>query len=110
MTTTTANEIELEPLAEVKTDGTPILSSALPFLGSVKVRVSVRIGGAEITVADLLKMTHGSVLSLDRTVEQPLDVLVDDLVVARGMLVAVDEHFGVRITQTAIATLPGTHE
>lgn len=104
--TTIANEIELEPLSEIKANGKPVLSSMLPLLGSVKVRVSVRVGGAVISVAELLKMEHGAVLPLDRLVEEPLDVLVDDNVVARGTLVAVGEHFGVRITETAIATLP----
>jgi flagellar motor switch protein FliN len=104
--TTIATEIELEPLSEVKANGQSVLSSVLPFLGSVKVRVSVRVGGTEISVADLLKMEHGSVLALDRDVEAPLDVLIDGLVVARGSLVAVGEQFGVRITETAIATLP----
>jgi flagellar motor switch protein FliN/FliY len=104
--TTIANEIELEPLPEGKSNGQPVLGSVLPFLGSVKVRVCVRVGGAEVSVSDLMKMEHGSVLTLDRAVEEPLDVLIDGLVVARGTLVAVGEQFGVRITETAIATLP----
>jgi flagellar motor switch protein FliN len=104
--TTIAHEIELEPLSTIKPNGIPVLSSVLPLLGSVKVRMSVRVGSAEISVADLLKLEHGSVLPLDRLVEEPLDVLVDDLVVARGTLVAVGEHFGVRITESAIASVP----
>jgi flagellar motor switch protein FliN/FliY len=52
-------------------------------------------------VAELLEMKQGAVLVLDRAVEAPLDILVDGHVVARGTLVAVGEHFGVRITETA---------
>jgi flagellar motor switch protein FliN len=104
--TTIANEIELEPLSEGKPDGKPVLSSVLPFLGSVKVRVSVRVGATEVSVSELLKMEYGAVLALDKSVDEPLDVLIDGLVVARGTLVAVGEQFGVRITETAIATLP----
>jgi flagellar motor switch protein FliN len=103
---TIANEIELEPLAELKSDGKPMLGSVLPLLGSVKVRVSVRVGSSEVSVADLLGMEQGATLPLDRLVDEPLDVLVDDMVVARGSLVAVGEHFGVRITERAIATMP----
>lgn len=104
--TTIANEIELEPLPEGKPDGKPVLSSVLPFLGSVKVRLSVRVGGAEVSVSELLKLERGAVLSLDKGVDEPLDVLIDGFVVARGTLVAVGEQFGVRITETAVATLP----
>jgi flagellar motor switch protein FliN/FliY len=75
----------------------------LPFLGSVKVSLTVRVGAAQISVAELLKLGQGTVLALDRLVEDPLEVMVDDQVVARGTLVAVGEHFGVRISETAIA-------
>ena len=105
--TTVAHEIELEPLSDVELGGKPLLSSALPFLGSVKVRVAVRVGCIEISVAELLKLERGSVLALDRLVEQPLDVLIDEHVVARGTLVAVGDHFGVRLTQAASMTGPG---
>jgi len=99
--TTIANEIELEPLTGAIIDGKPLVSSPWPFLGSVKVKVSVRVGGAETSVADLLAMKPGAVLELDRMVDQPLDVVVDGHVVARGVLVAVGEHFGVRISEVA---------
>ena len=88
-------------------EGKPLVDSALPFLGAVQVRVSVRIGSLQATVAELLKTKTGDVLTLDRLVDQPLDVLVDEHVIARGMLVAVDDHFGVRITE-AVGSLPGT--
>jgi flagellar motor switch protein FliN/FliY len=67
----------------------------------VKLNVAVRVGNAEVSVAELFEMKQGAVLVLDRTVEAPLDILVDGHVVARGTLVAVGEHFGVRITETA---------
>ena len=105
--TTIANEIELEPLSEVKLNGQPMLGSVVPFLGSVKVRVSVRVGTAHTSVAELLEMKQGAVLALDRLVDQPMDVLVDEHVVARGMLVAVGDCFGVCITETAMAESPG---
>jgi len=99
--TAIANEIELEPLVDMHANGKLVLGSAFPFLGAVKAQVSVRVGGANITVAELLAMKQGAVLALDRRVEEPLDVLVDEHVIARGVLVAVGEHFGVRITETA---------
>lgn len=101
--TTITTEIELEPLPAARLNGRAMLGSVLPFLGSVKVRVVVQVGSAEISVAELLKMQQGEVLALDRGVDEPLDVLVDGHIVARGVLVAVGEHFGVRITETAIA-------
>jgi flagellar motor switch protein FliN/FliY len=101
--TTVTNEIELEPLSELRHDGKPVLAGILPFFGAVKVHVSVRVGGADTSLAELMEMRQGAVLPLDRLVEQPLDVLVDEHVVARGTLVAIGDHFGVRITETATA-------
>jgi flagellar motor switch protein FliN len=97
--THTATEIELEPLSQDPL-GQPLLGSAWPFLGSVKVQVAVRVGTAQSSVTELLEMKQGTVLALDRLVDEPLDVLVDGHVVARGVLVAVGENFGVRITET----------
>jgi len=103
--TTIAREIELEPPAEAAFEGPPLLGSRWPFLGSVKVQVSVRVGGTEASVAQLVELKQGAVLALDRLVDEPLDVLVDGHVVARGMLVAVGEYFGVRITEIATTAL-----
>jgi len=102
--TTIANEIELEPLSAEELTGKPVVASALPFMASVKVRLAVRVGCAQISVAGLLELQQGAVLALDRLVDQPLDVVVDEHVVARGMLVAVGDHFGVRITEAAALT------
>lgn len=99
-----AKEIELEPLSELPLANKPLLGSVLPFLNAVKVRVSVHVGGAETTVAELAELQQGSVMKLDRLVEEPLDVLVDGHVVARGVLVAIGDHFGVRITESASLT------
>ncbi len=103
--TTIAHEIELEPISDTAVNGKPVVGSVLPFLGSVKARVTVRVGSTQISVAELLKMEQGAVLPLDRLVDEPLDVLIDDQVVARGTLVAVGEHFGVRITESVIAAV-----
>jgi len=104
--TTTVHEIELEPLAHPQPGGKPIVGSILPVLGSVKVRVAVRVGEAQTSVGDLLQMKAGAVLALDRLVDQAVDVMVHEHLIARGTLVAVGSHFGVRITEPATASNP----
>jgi flagellar motor switch protein FliN len=95
-----ANDIELEPLMAPPSE-VPLLSGSWPFLNAVKVRVSVRVGEAHTTVGELLDLKQGSVVPLDRLVDESLDILVEGHVVARGVLVAIGDHFGVRITETA---------
>ena len=99
-------EIELTPLLRPDTPGGPAVSAALPFLGAVKVTVDVRAGRLETPVAELLALREGEVLALDRAVDQPLDVLLDGHVVARGTLVAVGDHFGLRLTETPAMSAP----
>jgi flagellar motor switch protein FliN len=102
--TMTTHELDL-PALEAEAHGSPLMKAApLPFLKSVKVQLSVRIGQTEMSVGDLLAMKAGAVLALDRFVDQPLDVLVDDHVVARGTLVAAGDHFGVRLTEPPVTT------
>lgn len=107
--TTQTSRIELDALADPpgpsQGSGKPVLGAMLPVLGKVKVQVSVQVGSVQTSVADLVALKQGAVLALDRLVDQPLDVLVDDHVVARGMLVAVGEHFGVCITEAATVDL-----
>lgn len=78
------------------------LSDHLHPLRRVKAKLTVCVGSAEVSIGELLDTQAQHVLRLDRTVEQPVDVLLEGQVVARGLLVAVDDHFAVRITE-----LPG---
>lgn len=68
-------------------------------LHQVKAKLTVCVGTAELTVGELLNAKEQQVLRLDRTVEQPVDIMLEGQVIARGMLVAIDEYFGVRITE-----------
>jgi flagellar motor switch protein FliN len=71
---------------------------ALPFLGALKVRLTAQLGCTEISVADLTALKKGVTLSLDRLLDQPIDLLAEGHVVAQGTLVAVGDNFGLRIT------------
>lgn len=76
----------------------PLLSSGHPLHG-IKTQLQVCVGQASVTVGELLGAREQQVLVLDRTPDQPVDLLLDGKVVARGQLVAVDGHFAVRITE-----------
>lgn len=67
-------------------------------LMSVPVRVTVQVGRSEMTLADLVQLAPGSLVSLDREAHEPADILVNGKVVARGEVVTIDGMYGVRIT------------
>lgn len=92
-----AQPIELqEPQADPS--GPPLLGTVHP-LHAVRVRLQVRVGESAMTVGELLAARENEVLVLDRAVEQPVDLVLEGHVVARGQLVAVDGAFAVRITE-----------
>lgn len=75
-------------------------------LHHVKTSLTVRVGTVDITVGELVNAKERQVLRLDQTVDQPVDILLAGQVVARGTLVAVGEHFGVRITELPRPLVP----
>jgi flagellar motor switch protein FliN/FliY len=91
--------IELPELQASQGNGESILNGNLDVIQNVKVNLSVRIGDTTISVGELMHMKEDHVLKLDSLIDTPIDVLLEGKVVARGQLVAVDDNFGVRITE-----------
>ena len=85
----------LEPAAPVEA-GAP---ADLERLYDVTVELAVEVGRTRMTVRELLGLSPGSVVELDRTAGSPVDVLVNGTLVARGEVVVIDEEFGVRISE-----------
>lgn len=73
----------------------------LESLMDVPVRVTVQIGRTRMSLGDLVRMTPGTLLPLDREAHEPADVLVNGKMVARGEIVTIDHSYGVRITELA---------
>jgi flagellar motor switch protein FliN len=70
----------------------------LDFILDIPLRVSVELGRAKILVQDLLKLHKGSVMELNKLAGEPLEVLVNNRVVARGEVIVINEKFGIRLT------------
>lgn len=73
----------------------------MDLLADISVRVTVEVGSASLTLASLLDLGEGSVLELDRQVNDPLDLLVNGTLVARGEIVETNGRFGIRVTDVA---------
>lgn len=87
-------ECELAPAAPAAPGQTP---STLDLLMEVELPVSVSFGRAELLLKDVLKLTTGSIVELNRTVDQPVELIVNNCVIARGEVVAVEGNYGLRI-------------
>jgi len=70
----------------------------LKILESIEVALSIEVGRTEMTIKDLLLLNEGSVVELDRLAGEPLDILVNGAIIAKGEVVMVGERYGVRFT------------
>jgi len=73
-------------------------------LQNIPVTLSVEVGRATIKIRDLMRLTQGSVVELDRIAGEPLDLLVNDTVVAQGEIVLVNDRYGIRLTRVVPST------
>lgn len=73
-------------------------------LQNIPVMLSVEVGRATIKIRDLMRLTQGSVVELDRIAGEPLNLLVNNTVVAQGEVVLVNERYGIRLTRVVPAT------
>jgi len=73
--------------------------SNIDLLMDVSLRVTVELGRTRMKLSQILELQHGSVVELDRLAGDPVDIFVNDRMVAHGEVVVVDDKFGVRITE-----------
>ncbi|GAB7049778.1 flagellar motor switch protein FliN [Catenuloplanes indicus] len=73
--------------------------AGLEMLHDVEMEVSAELGRTRMSVRDLLSVTPGTIVELDRAAGSPADLLVNGRLIARGEVVVIDENFGIRITE-----------
>jgi flagellar motor switch protein FliN/FliY len=76
----------------------PAGNGNLDLVRDIQVNLQVELGRTDMTIQDILELTPGKVVELDRLAGEPLDIVVNGKLLAKGEVVVVDENFGVRIT------------
>ena len=92
-------QVEEQTLSTEESD--QILSSAdnLRVLENIDVKLTVEVGSAELKIRELLRLNEGSVIELDRLAGDPLDILINGTMIAKGEVVMVGERFGIRFVE-----------
>lgn len=85
-------------MSELRDDSTPSSDVNLDVVLDIPVNISMEIGRTKISIRNLLQLNQGSVVELDRLAGEPMDVLVNGTLIARGEVVVVNEKFGIRLT------------
>ena len=71
----------------------------LRVLENIDVKLTVEVGGADIKLRELLRINEGSVIELERLAGDPLDILANGTIIAKGEVVMIGERFGIRFTE-----------
>ncbi len=74
------------------------LPTNIEMLLDISLPLTIELGRTNMMIRDILELGHGSIVELDKLAGEPVDVLVNEKVIARGEVVVIDENFGVRIT------------
>lgn len=88
----------------IETDEDKGVQIDVEVVQNVPVTISVEVGRAVLKIRDLIRLTQGSVVELDRMAGEPLDLLVNNTVVAQGEVVLVNERYGIRLTRVVPAS------
>jgi flagellar motor switch protein FliN/FliY len=93
------NRIQLSPgEGASENDGDLENQPNLSMILDLPLEVTVRLGQTKILIRDLLRLDRNSVLELDQNADDPLDIVVNDRVLARGEVVVIEDRLGIRIT------------
>jgi flagellar motor switch protein FliN/FliY len=98
-------EAQAAPVAQLNDDSRPRsdVDVDLDMVMDIPVTISMEIGRTKINIRNLLQLSQGSVVELDRLAGEPMDVLVNDTLIAHGEVVVVNDKFGIRLTDVISA-------
>ena len=89
------------PMGQLQADNVPVKSETeekLDVILDIPVSLSMEVGRTQIPIRNLLQLTQGSVVELDRLAGEPLDVKVNGTLIAHGEVVVINEKYGIRLT------------
>jgi len=81
-------------------------AGAMDRLKDVQLAVTMRFGARRLLLREVLELGPGTVIELDRKVQEPVDLLLDGRLIARGEVVVIDGNYGLRVTDTSPLSLP----
>ena len=90
---------EIDPLPDLSGLMAEAAESSIDLLKDVELNVKIELGRSEMSVEEILKLNNGSVVELDKLAGDPVDVYVNDRLVARGEVLVLNDNFCVRVNE-----------
>ncbi len=82
----------------MREDNKQTASRDIDFLLDIPVEITVQLGNAKMLIKELLQLGQGSVIELEKLAGEPMEILANNRLIARGEVVVVNEKFGIRLT------------
>ena len=99
--TATSQPVNVQPASFTSFQPYPLQESEaknLEMLMDIPLQVTVELGRTKRSVKEILELSSGSIIELDKLAGEPVDILVNNRLIAKGEVVVIDENFGVRVT------------
>lgn len=95
-----AQDVTVQPVqfAQLSSGMTAQVTTNIDFIADVPLQITVELGRTRKLIREILELVPGSVVELDKLAGEPVDVLVNGRLIAKGEVVVIDENFGVRVT------------
>ncbi len=87
------------PFANFPTSAEPLMPRGMNMIMDIPLDVTVELGRVRMLIKDVLELSMGSIVELDRVAGEPVDLLVNGRLVAKGEVVVIEDNFGIRITE-----------
>jgi len=91
-------EVQQPDFKDLKDETNEAVSRDIDFLLDIPVEITVQLGTSRMLIKELLQLGQGSVVELDKLAGEPMEILANSRLIARGEVVVVNEKFGVRLT------------
>ncbi|MEQ1627766.1 MAG: flagellar motor switch protein FliN [Nitrospira sp.] len=103
--TTTHESVAATPASFPQVTNTAVAEQTknIDFILDIPMKVSIYVGSTKMAIRDLLQLAQGSVIELDKLAGEPMEVMVNNKLVAKGEVVVVNEKFGIRLTDVVSA-------
>lgn len=95
----TVRGVQFSPIEPDEGGGPAVNPNSIDLLKDVPLTVHAELGRTKMVVKDILRLGVGSVVELDKETGEPVDILVNNKLIARGEVVEIDGNFGVRVSE-----------
>ena len=91
--------VQFSQIEQDEAGAPPVSPSSIDLLRDVPLQVHAELGRTKMVVRDILRLGVGSVIELEKQTGEPIDIMVNNKLIARGEVVEIDGNFGVRVSE-----------